>query len=621
VCGIAGIYLKNAQQRPDEQLVRLMSNTLSHRGPDDSGLYVADQIGLAHRRLSIIDLAGGHQPIFNEDNTVCIVFNGEIYNHESLRAKLVAKGHVYRTRSDTETILHGYEEFGEDVVTHLRGMFAFAIYDARKKQLFLARDRVGEKPIYYFTNGSVFMFASEIKALLASKMIEKRVHVEMLDSFLSVGYVPGEATLFENVFKLPPAHSMTVDEDLQVLKREYWDIRGIRRQDIPFDEACRVFTEKLEECVRIRLMSEVPLGVFLSGGLDSTSIVALMSRMSKDPIKTYAVGYRDQPRDNELNFARLAADTYKTEHHEFYLTPDDLFDSMNSFLEHCEEPLTESAGIALFRLSQLAKKTATVVLSGEGADELLSGYPLYAKMRRLEALHRLARALPAALWKSLAMRREIPEKTAKYLDWISSPFNSRFRSISYDLSESIKARMYTDSFRTSLAGAFEKYFDQLHDRAKDCSLLQKMLYIDTKSWLPDDILIKSDRMTMGAAVELRAPFLDHELFEYCTALPDRYKLRNNRGKYVLREVMKPLIPRQILNRGKKGFTVPLTAWFGKELLSRAQSLLSSPESLGRGYFQRDYIHGLFERIARGEDLGRRIYSLLILELWHRKYID
>ncbi len=619
MCGIAGIFHNDPRKPVNKVILKRMSDFQAHRGPDDDGFHVQGPVGLAHRRLSIIDLSGGHQPIYSADGKLCIVFNGEIYNHEELQAELKAKGYVYKTRSDTETILHAYDAYGVDCVKRLRGMFAFCIFDGRKNLAFMARDRAGKKPLYYYQDGERLIFASEIQAILKSGFAPRRVDRTMVDFYMSVGYLPGPRTLVENIRKLEPAHGMVWRPGGKLEIFPYWDVASVETKEIPYEEACAQLKDKLLESIRIRLMSEVPLGVFLSGGLDSSIIVGLMSRLVDQPIKTFSVGYENEPESNELAFAKMVSDAFKTEHHEFYLTPDDLYNSIDLMLEHCGEPLVESAGIALYKLAKLAKPQATVILSGEGADEILAGYPVYARMPQLEWLHRL---VPSAVWRGAASLVDgRSEKLSKYLDWAGLPFEERFRSLSYDLSETIKKRMFTEEFRRSAGDEFHSYFRGLHGRVRSASLLKRMMYVDMKSWLPEDILFKADRMTMAASIEMRAPFLDHELMEFCLSLPDRYLLRGWTGKAILRDVVKDILPETILTRKKKGFPVPLTSWFRGELLERTRELLLNPKTISRGYFQRGYVEGLFRNIAGGHDLGRRIFSLVVLELWHRKYMD
>lgn len=620
MCGICGIVYQDTKRPVTEELINAMAESIRHRGPDDAGAYIDGNIGLAHRRLSIIDLASGHQPMFNEDRSLSIVFNGEIYNHHGLRDELEKRGHHYTTKSDTETILHAYEEYGVKCLDKLRGMFAFAIYDSSRRVLFLARDRVGKKPLYFYHDQQRFVFASEVKAILKAGPIEKQVNREMIDFYLSIGYVPGRETLFKNIAKLEPGHYLILDSNNGITIKEYWDIRDIQVKNVPYQDAYARLKNKLLESIDIRLMSEVPLGVFLSGGLDSSAIVALMSQIVSQPIKTFSVGYQNEPQSNELDYARIVAGKFKTEHYEFFLTADDLFDSIDTFLEHSEEPIVESAGIALYKLAKLAKPKATVLLSGEGADELLAGYRIYPKMLGLDRVHGIASLIPGWIISKIMADQAIPEKAVKYLDWAKTPFSERYKSLSYELSDTLKHRLYAVGFRESLRNGFEDYFTALHKKING-SNLRKMLYIDSKTWLAEDILLKADRMTMAASIELRAPFLDHELMELAFSLPDNFKLRGDQGKFILKDIMKDLLPKEIVYRKKKGFPVPLTSWFGGALQARAKNLLTSEKALKRGYFNPDYIHELFSRISRGEDLGKRIFSLVALELWHQKYID
>ncbi len=621
MCGICGVLYKDTQQKVAIDWLADINRTMNHRGPDDEGYFVEGNIGLGHRRLSIIDLAGGHQPIFNEDKSAVIILNGEIYNYKDLTEELKNKGHIFSTRSDTEVIIHAYEEYGPDCVRKLRGMYAFAIWDKKTKTLMIARDRVGKKPLYYYQDDDVFIFASEIKAILKSGFAKRAVNTRRLDFYLSQGYVPGAETLFEGINKLEPAHYMTINERGRLSISEYWDIDKIETNDYSFSDALDKLKHLLFESIEIRLMSEVPLGVFLSGGLDSSTIIALMSKLLNKPVKTFSVGYPDDKECSELGYASMIASAFKTEHHEFYLTPDDLFESIDTLLEHTEEPIDESAGIALYKLAKLAKPQATVLLSGEGGDELFAGYPIYPKMKTMERLRKITSILPSPVLEKIASCVDGTEKNQKYLEWISQPFEKRFRSLSYDMAAKTKEKMYTDNFKKNLNGEMEEYYFNLHRKCTHKSLLGRMLYIDTKTWLPDNLLVKADKMTMAASVELRAPFLDHKLLEFATSLQDSYKLYGKVGKHILREFMKDKIPQQIINRKKMGFPVPLTSWFRGKLFQRSQDLLLSERALERGYFKKEYIAGLFKKIKNKEDLGRRIFSLVTLELWQRKYID
>jgi asparagine synthase (glutamine-hydrolysing) len=619
MCGIAGIY--NGSGRPAEAAaLARMTGLLRHRGPDDEGFFLDGAVGLGHRRLRIIDLENGRQPLFNEDGRVAVVFNGEIYNHEEVRAELEAKGHRFRTRCDTEAIVHAYEEYGEACPERLRGMFAFAVYDKRTGGLFLARDRAGEKPLYYAWDGETFLFASEVKPLLAARAARPEANLDALDFYVTVGYVPGERTFFRGVRKLPPGHSLALrGGELRV--RKYWDLDGAPSA-LSFPEAQAAFEELFLDCVRMRLMSEVPLGAFLSGGLDSSAVVAAMSRLSSGPVKTFSVGYLDDPASSELDHARVVARRFKTDHREFILRSGDFFDSLDRLLEHAEEPVVESAAVALYQLSGLAREHVTVILSGEGGDEVLAGYPLHRLMPAVDRAHRVVRSLPAALRGWVAGGVKAHEKAAKYWDWAQAPLAERYHSISHDVTGSIKRRLYADGLCERLSGETGRYFRELFAALPGATDLRRMTYVDIKSWLPDDLLLKADKMTMAHALELRVPFLDHKLMEFCHALPDDYRLRGRQGKYLLKKVMEKYLPPGIVYRKKKGFPVPVAAWFRGPLWERTREVLLDRRARERGYFRPEYVAEVLRLHKEGkQDLSRRIFSLLALEMWHRKYVD
>ncbi len=617
MCGIAGIINHDPYERADRPLLESMTRTLSHRGPDAEGYFLNNHVGLGHRRLKIIDLEGGVQPLFNEDGTVAVVYNGEIYNFEELKRDLEARGHVFRTHCDTEVIVHAYEEHGVDCPRLFRGMFSFAVYDGRRGRVFLARDRLGVKPLYYYSDRDRVLFGSEIKAVLKALGRRPGVNAAALDFHVSIGYSPGEETLFEGIRKLPPGHGMVVQGG-EVRIRKYWDLEDTPVNPLPLAEAQRQFEELLTDCVRMRLMSDVPLGAFLSGGVDSSAVVALMSRLTKEPVKTFSVGYDDDPASSELSWARLVARRFKTDHHEYVLQSGDFFQSLDLLLEHAEEPIVEGAAVALYRLSKLAREHVTVILSGEGGDEALAGYPLYQIMPKVDRVRSLLRWAPRSL---LALFGKT-EKRMKYLDWIRSPLGERYRSIPSDVTASIKDEMYEDSFREAAGTGVSNYFEGLFNALPRATSLRKMSYVDIKSWLPEDLLLKADKMTMAASLELRVPFLDYRLIEFCTSLPDGHRLRGGQGKYLLKKTMEKYLPREIVYRKKKGFPVPMAAWFRGKLSDLIREILLDPKSLSRGYFKKTYVEKVLRNHQDGrEDLSRRIFSLLTLELWHRKYAD
>lgn len=620
MCGIAGIVTR-ASAPVAPHLIEAMTRAMTHRGPDGEGYFVRDHVALGHRRLSIIDIGGGDQPIYNEDNSVVVVYNGEIFNFKEVRAVLESKGHKFRTHCDTEVIVHAFEEYGELCPTHFRGMFTFAVYDMTRDRLLLARDRLGIKPLYYHLDGDRLLFASEIKPILLALKERPDVDSGLIDFYMSLGYVPGERTLFLGINRLMPGHTLLFEHGKHSI-RKFWDIASIPMLDISFDEAKERLDHLLLESVRMRLMSEVPLGAFLSGGLDSSAIVACMSRMMTEPVKTFSVGYSDDPASSELEYARIVAKAFKTEHHEFILESGDFFDSLDLLLEHMEEPVVESAAVALYQLSKLAREHVTVILSGEGGDEILAGYPLYKIMPKVDRLHAFAQFLPEALRGWIGRRAIESEKVMKYWDWIGTPLSQRYWGISNDVTASLKGRMYQPQFYAQVGSTVGNYFEKLFGALEQGTDLRRMTYVDLKTWLPDDLLLKADKMTMACSLELRVPMLDHHLLEFSTALPDHLRRNGDQGKYLLKKLMERYLPREIIYRPKKGFPVPIAVWFRGPLFERVRDILLDARTLSRGYFRPEYIAQILERHRSGaEDLSRRIFSLLALELWHRKYID
>jgi asparagine synthase (glutamine-hydrolysing) len=622
MCGIAGIVAPKGFS-VDKALLERMTRSMEHRGPDDQGIFIHENVGLGHRRLSIIDLSSGHQPLFNEDGTVVVVYNGEIYNFKEIKAELEACGHVFRTHCDTEVIVHAYEQWGASCPNKFRGMFAFAIFDRNTGDVFLCRDRVGVKPLYFAIEGDSLLFASEIKAILPALERKPGINLSRLDFYVSLGYVPGDETLFAGIRKLLPGHTLTwKNGDMRIVR--YWDLANIQPLKISFDEAKHRFEEMLLDCVRMRLMSDVPLGAFLSGGLDSSAIVACMSRISPDPVKTFTVGYSDDPDSSEFEYARIVARHFKTEHHEFNLGAGDFFESLDLLLMHAEEPVVESAAVALYRISKLAREHAIVLLSGEGGDEILAGYPLHRLTRSVNRAHGFLRMIPRSLLNRVGpVLATGNEKRMKYWDWACQPLRERYQSISNDVTGSIKREMYHDALAPHLGTDLRDYFVALFDRMPvGHSDMARMAYADINSWLPEDLLLKADKMTMATSVELRVPLLDYQLMEFCVALPDDFRLNGHQGKYLMKKVMEKYLPHDIIYRKKRGFPVPIARWFRTDLREKAREILLDPKSVGRHYFKKTYVEDVLDKHATGrEDLSRRIFSLLTLELWHRKYID
>lgn len=621
MCGFCGIHDPGGLPEEVQHDVRGMTRLMAERGPDAEGFYFTEGLALGHRRLTVIDLDAGEQPVFNETRKILVVYNGEIFNYQELRTELERRGHRFSTATDTEVIVHAYEEYGVRCVEQFRGMFAFALYDAESRSLFLARDRLGVKPLYYARRGRQFLFASEIKPLLLALRGESTPDEAAIDFFTSIGYVPGDRTIFRGIHKLLPGHSLLIRSgDAQV--RKFWEVPDGPPRGITENEALEEFGRLLHESVRLRLISDVPVGAFLSGGVDSSVIVAHMAQLAGSRVRTYSVGYDDSPEHSELRHARQVADHLGTDHTEHILTHGDFFSGLEAFVLRSEEPIVESAGIALYELARRARREVTVVLSGEGGDEILAGYPLYRIMSRIAQLRRLLRPTGLTTVAGWLAGRVEREKVGKYLDWIATDVSSAYWSIPNDLTRRIRDRMFSPEFRNRVGTPVDDYFSELFGRLQAASTLQRMSFVDLKSWLPDDLLIKADKMTMAASVELRVPFLDHKLLEFCLTLPDELRLHGDVGKYLLKQHARRLLPAAIIDRKKQGFPVPIGPWFRGPLHARVAEILLDPRSLGRGYFRRDYIADVLQRHRSGrEDLSRRILTLLVLEIWHRIFAD
>ncbi|HWF08954.1 MAG TPA: asparagine synthase (glutamine-hydrolyzing) [Bryobacteraceae bacterium] len=617
ICGIINFHEGDAVSSAD---VERMSASLGHRGPDDEGSFVEGRAGLGFRRLSIIDLSGGHQPIFNEDGSAAIVFNGEIYNYRDLAVELSTAGHVFSTRSDTETILHAWEQYGENCVDHLRGMFAFAIWDRARRRLLLARDRLGIKPLYYYRNDRFLAFASEIKALLEIPGIPREVDPEALDMYLSLRYVPGPRTMFRNIFRLQPGHLLTLDGSGVRIKK-YWDVTY--PEGNPAEDPER-FRALLDESVRMRLVAEVPLGVFLSGGLDSSAILATMHKaVGSAGIKTFSVGYdttgAQVEEANEFDYARLAAKTFGADHHEYRLTAAEFQNFVPDLVWHLDEPMADPSCIPLYFISKLAREHVTVILSGEGADEILAGYGIYPRMLALERMNRSVPALDRmAPW----LARVTPsEAVRRYIRMSGQSLDRRYRGVCRGITLETRAALIgMDRVRHSeeqLQTIFGGYFSRVPGAAP----LNRMLYADAKVWLPDDLLNKADKMTMATSLELRVPFLDHKLVEYAATLPLSAKLGGKGGKTILRNAMRGTLPNDIIDRPKKGFPVPIKSWLAGPLRDFARDNLLPAESACNRYMDRTAVTKIVEEHGRGLDRSQEMWTLLVFEFWHRHFVE
>ena len=625
MCGIAG-FITKTNDRSDERAAKLdaMCRVITHRGPDEQGTAIEGRAAMGMRRLSIIDLATGQQPIYNTDDTKLIVFNGEIYNYLELKKDLESRGHRFRTNSDTETIIHAYDEYGVDCVNHLRGMFAFAIWDNREQSLFLARDRVGKKPLFYtVTADGTFVFGSELKVLLTHGGVTREIEHGALDSYLTFGYVPEELCIFRGVYKLEPGYFL-IFKNGEIRTEKYWDFDYSQPSlDEPEDKIAGDLLEHLREAVEIRLISEVPLGAFLSGGVDSSAIVGLMSQAMDQPVKTFSIGFNEDS-FNELKYARLAAEHFKTDHHEFIVTPD-LVNVVDDLVWHFDEPFADSSALPTYMVSKLAREHVTVILSGDGGDELFAGYTRYVTDRKRSGLEHLPSAIRKNLMRPLskALPNNMPGKN--YLFNISLDAAGRYIDSISHFNGPKKRALYSEAVRNKMNGSFalgEKLYREIVASSASDDQVDNLLYLDSKTYLPGDILTKVDRMTMASSLEARSPLVDHKLIEYVTRIPSHLKLKGTETKYIFKKAIAALVPRDILNREKQGFGVPINEWINSQLKDRIREDLADRRTLERGYFDAKYIRLLLDEHSRGRrDHSHALWTLWMLELWHRKYID
>jgi asparagine synthase (glutamine-hydrolysing) len=620
MCGITGFVSVQPTEAPS--IIERMTDTIRHRGPDDFGYYRDRWAQLGFRRLAIIDVSGGHQPMGNEDDSLCILFNGEIFNHADLRPALEKAGHRYANRSDTETILHAYEEYGADCVKRLRGMFAFAIWDKKARKLFCARDRLGKKPLYYYWDGRTFAFASEIKALFEHPSISPELEESLLPEYLAFGYVSEERTLFRGIRKLMPGHHLTLDlggREPQPAIRQYWEIpdpKPEERDDASWIRECR---ERMEETVRMRLMSDVPLGMFLSGGVDSSAIAALMKRNFTGPVKTFAVGYQEAEY-SELSYARQVAQAIGTEHHEVVVGMEDFFNALPRLIWHEDEPITWPSSVSLYFVSKLAREHVTVVLTGEGSDEMFGGYARYRFYAMNERWMRAYRVLPRAV-------RGTIRKQVATTSLLSSTLRRKIQHTFVGRGEDLES-LYLDNFYSAfseaqqgelfrgLGGAspyanFRRYWDAKAGLAP----LPRMLFADQKTYLIE-LLMKQDQMSMATSIESRVPFLDHEFVEFSTRVPEHLKLRNGEGKYIVKKAIEGLVPHEIIYRKKMGFPTPLRKWLQDARAAHLFDIMRAKDGLLAAYTDREKLDGLLARqVAGREDATDRIWRLLTLQLW------
>ncbi len=626
VCGIAGRINFRSGAPVDPEQVHQMCRLLGHRGPDGEGVHIDGPVGLGHRRLAIIDLsAAAAQPMASADHTLWITYNGEIYNFQQLRIDLVRRGHRFRTQSDTEVILAAYREYGVECLAQLRGMFAFAIWDVRARTLFLARDRLGKKPLYYRLDSDGIAFASEPKAFLAEPGFQPRPHLEAISHYLTYQYVPTPLSAFESVHRLPPAHYLVV-KDGQILQRRYWRLRYGRKRYLTEGEASEELLRLLRESVRLRLISDVPLGVFLSGGIDSSAVVALMAEHSALPVKTFSIGFEEKEYD-EVAYARLVAQRYGTEHREFVVRPQAV-EILPTIVWHYNEPFADSSAIPTYYLAALTRQYVTVGLNGDAGDENFAGYDRYVA----NVLAARSDWLPRPLRRSLAaVARVLPVSTPRtpfsrakrFLEALGQSRERRYGHWIFHFSPAQKRELCTPEFleaagrKDSVDLLLEAY------RASDApDFIDATLDVDVRTYLPDDLLVKVDIATMAHGLEGRSPLLDHAVMEFAASLPSHMKLRGGVKKYIFKRAVQHLVPPEILERPKMGFGVPLDHWFRQDLREMAYDILLSPRAIERGYFRPSVTRRLLDEHTRGRRAWHyQLWNLLMLELWHRMFID
>ena len=633
MCGICGIFnYSNTHLEINEELITSMRDTMVHRGPDDAGIYIsADRkVGLGHRRLSIIDLsAKAHQPMANEDKSIWIIFNGEIYNHLELRKSLEAKGHIYRSHSDTETIIHLYEERGADCIKDIEGMFAFAIWDSRKRQMFLARDRIGKKPIYYTLRNGQLIFASEIKSILKYPGITRDLDTNALYHYLTLWVTPSPLTLFKDIYKLPSGYYMICGEDGYVKQTQYWDAilpDKIQTQSEEYyvNEIKRLLTRSIEK----RMMSDVPFGVFLSGGVDSSTNVAIMTQLMNRPVDTFSVGFKDQPKYTEFEYARQVAHDFKTNHHEIVIDQNDLMDYIPNLVFHQDEPLADWVCVPLYFVSKLARDNGTIVIQiGEGSDELFFGYDGYATFLKVYNY----------LWKPYM---KLPDALRRFAYWLISPLSpfvgkgpgikemlrcaakneELFLSVSIAFTEAQKEKLIDETSAWQNLDTFsvmKKYLDRIDNLQPGADFMQRMIYLELKHRLPELLLMRVDKITMSTSIEGRAPFLDQDLVEFALKIPSNLKYRKGQKKYILKKAVKGILPDNIINRKKQGFSVPVKEWFKGELGTYMSDAILNSKIRERHLFDYDIIGSMIKQQHDSHaDNSYRLWTLFNLSTWY-----
>ena len=622
MCGICGIFEHERRTNVPGELVHRMNQTMVHRGPDDGGVFVGPGIGLGHRRLSIIDVAGGHQPMSNEDDTIWVLLNGEIYNYPELRAELLQRGHKFKTRSDTEAIVHLYEDYAENCFAKLRGMFSIAIWDSRERKLVLARDRVGKKPLFYAADRSRVLFGSELKALLAGDSLTRDIDDQALSDYFSFGYIPAPKTIYRSVRKVMPGHYL-VASAAGVRETCYWDLSFSNVEEHSEAEWGERLRHELCEATRVRLMSDVPLGAFLSGGIDSSGVVAMMSHLMKRQVTTCSIGFEEE-KYNEAKYARQVSRLFHTDHHEEVVQPNAI-EIVDKLAWHFDEPFADSSAIPTYYVSKIARSQVTVALGGDGGDESFAGYRRY-KLDYYE--NRLRSHVPAALrrnvfgplgelYPALAWAPRVFRAKATFQSLSRSPLEGYFNSVSYFRPDD-KTRLFSSDFRSRLGGYNSiDVFRNYYDRADTDDPLSKIQYLDIKTYLTDDILTKVDRASMAVSLEVRAPMLDHKFMECIASIPSNLKLRNGMGKYILKKALEPKLPAEILYRSKQGFAIPLDQWFRRELKDMAHHIIVETTD---GILNPGFLKKIWNQHQKGTyDRSALLWATLMFRKWQQTF--
>jgi asparagine synthase (glutamine-hydrolysing) len=627
MCGICGIYYRNGVKRADLGEITRMTGTIIHRGPDEDGFYVNGNVAMGMRRLSIIDLAGGKQPISNESDDLWVVFNGEIYNYPELRQRIEQKGHRFKTRTDTEIILHCYEEYGDEFITHLRGMFGFALYDEKRKRLVLGRDRIGIKPLYLYEDDEKYIFGSEIKAILKKDGVDRTLDYQALDMFLTLEYIPAPSSIFKRIRKIQPGY-MAILSEKGVEEKRYWDITNIEK--LRYDDEREVFValrEQLRDAVRSHLLSDVPVGAFLSGGIDSSAIVTFMAEEYDKPIKTFSIGF-DDASYNELPYAKRIAEKCGTEHHEYILEPD-IVRIVEELIGYIDEPFGDFSIFPTFLVSKVAREHLKVVLSGDGGDELFAGYDtyiadkLYGYYRKLPGVARNLFDQAAKAISPTSQKKGMVNILKRYLEGAELPEKLHHARWMIFLNEVEKTHLYTRELLPQLD--FEETYAAIvrcFERAEYGDKLDRELYVDLKTYLSDDILVKVDRMSMANSLEARVPYLDHRVVEFSFSIPAHLKMKNYKRKYVLKKSMEGILPDEILTKKKQGFSIPIKNWLKNELKPMMHDVLNRESVTRDGLFNWDYIEKTIEDHLSGRaNNSHKLWALMVFQMWKKTYAE